>query len=267
MKILTFLILICLGILTGPGVFPEDMAAADDIIIVADQWCPYNCEPEDLNPGFMVEITRLVLGEAGHRVIYQNRPWTRAMAEVHAGEYQAVIGAVPGETKGFSPGFVFPKIEQARVHDKFFVVKDSTWNYSGTQSLTDQKLGIVQGYGYPLIQSYINAHEGTDGVQAMAGDNAVARNIQKLIAGRLTVVLEDEAVFKYTVRQMGLEKKFRVAGDGSSGVNNLYIAFTPAEKNYKSLGYAAALSAGMIKIRNNGKLAAILKKYGVADWR
>lgn len=49
-------------------------ARAETITIVADPWCPYNCEPGSDEPGFMVEIARRVFAEAGIEVRYETVP-------------------------------------------------------------------------------------------------------------------------------------------------------------------------------------------------
>jgi len=155
------------------------------------------------------------------------------------------------------------------MHNCFFVVKSNGWKYNGPDSLKSQRLGIIQGYGYPSIQSYIEKNVGSNVVQAIAGENALLRNIKKLMSGRITTVLEDEAVFKYAVSQIHMADRFIIAGDDETEpeANNVYIAFTPEENNPRSAEYAKALSDGMTRLRANGKLAEILSKYGLNDWR
>jgi polar amino acid transport system substrate-binding protein len=46
--------------------------------------------------------------------------------------------------------------------------------------------------------------------------------------------------------------------------NPLYIAFSPSDP--RSPAYAALLSEGVVRLRASGRLAAILARYGLADW-
>ena len=62
--------------------------------------------------------------------------------------------------------------------------------------------------------------------------------------GRITTVLEDEAVFKYVTSQIGNLNDFIIAGDDGTSLkaNDLFIAFTPVENNPKTKGYAEIIS-------------------------
>ncbi len=241
---------------------------ADVIVLAADRWCPYNCGPEDDKPGFMVEVAQRIFAQAGHTVVYEVVPWRRALKYVHEGTYQGAIAATSNNTKNLQPGLVFPKNEQARMHNVFFTRTSSTWRYQGIRSLHGQFLGLVTDYGYPAIQPFIDAHKGDDQVQFVGGGFAVRTNINKLEKDRVSVVLENEAVFTHAARAMGLLAAFRPAGDDGTPdqINNLYIGFTPASINPKSLEYAQILSDGMDKLRKSGKLAAILARYEFKDW-
>ena len=48
------------------------LLTAKTVVLVADEWCPYNCAPNSDKPGYVVEIAELVFAEAGHTVIYKN---------------------------------------------------------------------------------------------------------------------------------------------------------------------------------------------------
>lgn len=242
---------------------------ADTIIIAADQWCPYNCDPESDKPGFMVETAITIFREHGHEVRYVIRPWKRAQKEVMEGVIHGLIASTPQNSIGLN--LIYPRIEQARMSNCFFTLKDSSWNFDGANSLKKVKLGIIQGYHYgPEIQSYVDKNINNQGmIQNIAGENALERNIKKLIKKRVTTVLEDKSVFRYTANQLGVFDQLRFAGnDGTSPTfNDLYIAFTPSAVNNHSKGYAKILANGMEQLRSKGNLSIILAKYGLKDWR
>ena len=35
----------------------------DKLKVRADLWCPYNCEPKDKSPGYMVEVLQIAFGK------------------------------------------------------------------------------------------------------------------------------------------------------------------------------------------------------------
>ena len=49
---------LCLGVLAATC---AGTARADEVVLLADAWCPYNCEPGSDTPGFMIEIARELL--------------------------------------------------------------------------------------------------------------------------------------------------------------------------------------------------------------
>lgn len=233
---------------------------ADRIVIAADVWCPFNCEPKSDQPGFMVEIARLVFAKQGHNVIYLTMDWERAIHETRKGNINAVIGAF----KGDAPDFVFPEQELSLVGNTFFVRKEDNWNYSGVESLRNRQLGAIKGYDYgDELRDYIG-EETTAQVLLLGGEEPLNRGIRMLDTGRLGAVVEGEQVFWYAASSLGLADNFRTAGQ-SGELNASYLAFSPELGN--SDLYAQQLSEGIQMLRESGALAELLKKYGLKDWR
>ena len=69
---------------------------ADEITLAADLWCPYNCQPKEENPGFLIEIAKYSLEKQGHTVKYHLVPWQRAIRMVRKGQYHGLVGS-PGK--------------------------------------------------------------------------------------------------------------------------------------------------------------------------
>jgi polar amino acid transport system substrate-binding protein len=235
-------------------------ALADDIVLEADSWCPFNCEPGSDRPGFMVEIAQKVLGAQGHKIVYQIRPWARAIDNAKKGTTNGVIGA----SKADAPELVFPENELSNYPmDSFFVKAESNWTFTGVDSLSSVTLGSMLDYGYnDELLAYIKANPAK--VDAIGGDAPLESNIKKLMAGRVDVVVEAPPVFWDTVTRLGLKDKVKAAGAFPTQ-QAMYIAFSPA--NPKSAEYAKSLSDGVATLRASGELKAILEKYGLQDWK
>ncbi len=236
---------------------------ADTITLRADEWCPYNCEPGSDKPGYMVEIARAVFEPMGHIVDYDLTNWSRSIMQVRRGRIDGIIGAMKSE----APDLVFPDIETGFAGAAFFVRKGFAWRYTGINSLEKVALAVIQDYGYGKIDSYLETHRGTPKVITTVGEDALAINIRLLLKGRVDAVLENEAVFRNTATDMGVLAEIDHAGDdGETGENNfVYIVFSP--KNPQSAAYAKALGEGMRTLRTSGRLAEILARYGLSDWR
>ena len=234
--------------------------SAERIVIAADIWCPFNCQPDSEQPGFMVEIAQRVFSEHGHDVQYVEMGWERAIHEARRGNINAVIGAY----KGDAPDFVFPDQEMALVGNTFFARKEVAWRYDNIDSLQTVNLGIIKGYDYGEdLKEHIDQNSG-ERVFELIGDNPLQRGIKMLMAERLDTVIEGAQVFWHTASQLGLQDQFVVAGQAGE-LNRSYIAFSP--KIEASNNYAELLSEGISRLRVSGELGHILHKYGLSDWR
>ena len=236
-------------------------ANAKTIVIVSDDWCPINCVPNTEKPGYLVELARTIFKEAGHNLVYKKVPWERAIKSTRKGQYNGIIGAFVGD----APDFVFPKNEQGAIGNSFFIKKDNTWKYTGIASLSNVKIGVIQGYDYgEEMNKYIKDNDKSKKVQLVSGDTALEKNIRKLIKGRIDAILETESVFLYKINEMGVSDKIISAGKAVEP-EKAYIAFSPAIPESKE--YAKILSDGIEKLRKSGELKRILQRYGLKDWK
>jgi polar amino acid transport system substrate-binding protein len=241
-------------------IYSASNCRADRITIVADYWCPINCDPSSLQPGLMVEIAQIVFANAGHTIEYKIVPWARAIQDSREGKFTGIIGALRGD----APDFIFPENELLMVSpNAFFVKNDSKWSYNDIASLSNVKLAAVSGYDYGEILNEYIKKEGKN-VDLASGEDAGERNIKKLLMGRVDVIVEAAPVLWYTAAKIGVTDQLKAAGQVSEAVGS-YIAFSPAIA--KSKEYARILSDGVDTLRKSGKLQEILQKYGLKDWK
>jgi len=232
------------------------------IRVVGDSWCPYNCAPGSEHPGYVIEIATEIFKKAGYRLNYQTVPWTRSLNGVKDGSYDAAVGAAKGDI----PEAIFPEEPIGFVQNSMFVRKGEQWKFTGMDSLKSIRLGVVGDYYYSNeINAYLDANQGSQYIDVMLGDNVVERSITKLLESKIDVYIEDPNVAYYTAAQMGLDRgKLAIAGELNEP-DGIYIAFSP--KNPQSARWAAILSQGIKELRQSGRLAEILKWYGVKDWK
>lgn len=237
-------------------------ARADVISIRSDSWCPYNCAPDSKKPGYGIEIAKAIFEKAGHSIDYQLMNWTRSIDRGLKGEHTAIIGARREEAQGY----VLPKECVGKQGNVFAVSKDSTFSYSGTASLSGKVLGIIQSYSYnEALDEYIKKNAANpQAIDAATGDDALERNLSKLASGRLDAVVDDKAVLTYKVNEMGFSDKLKVVSSGDEA-SEVFLAFSP--KNPKAKDYADLFDKGMEELRSSGKLAEILGRYGLSDWK
>ncbi len=234
--------------------------AQQKIVVVSDEWCPYNCAPRSDIPGYIVEIVKAIFAEHNIGVEYVKIPWTQAIKGVESGEYNAALAA----TKTTIPNAVFPKEEVGYYSNNFIVLKENSWRFSGIDSLKSVKLGVIRDYVYgPALDAYV-WRPNNPLVEVLAGANASQLNITKLHKKRIDVYLEDANVAYYEARKLRLDKNIQLAGSEGQPAA-LYVAFSPSLPSSKK--YAEMFSTGIQNMRSSGKLLYILNKYGVKDWK
>jgi polar amino acid transport system substrate-binding protein len=130
---------------------------------------------------------------------------------------------------------------------------------TGLESLAGRQIGSVRSYSYSAeIDAWLAANPGQ--VQAISGSGGARRNLRKLLAGRIDVMLDDAAVAGDTVRRSGQGLPVRVTGRLPGG--SLHIALGNRRGNH----LAAILDRNIHALRASGRLAAILAEYGLTDW-
>ncbi|MFZ5844218.1 MAG: substrate-binding periplasmic protein [Pseudomonadota bacterium] len=248
------LTLFCLaGMLAGT-------VSAAEVTLRADIWFPMNGEPGAAEPGFMIEIAQEALKAGGHTVNYQTLPWERAVAETRAGKFDCVVGAYKEDT----PDFVFPDEPLGMDVQAFWVKKGQAWRYSGElASLKGQTVAVIGGYAYgDEFEAFAKANPA--GIQSVSGDNALEQNLKKVQAGRVVTTLESVYVAEAKIKEMGLTGQIENAGLFGEPTE-MYIACSPAKPSSKE--YTKLLTDGVRALRSSGKLAAIMAKYGLKDWK
>jgi len=240
---------------------PFSASEAEEITLVADQWPPFNCDAAEEEQGYMIDIAREIFSKHGITVIYKNISWNRAVSETKKGDFNGIVGA----SKTDAEGFIFPDEEMARNTMAFYVNNKSDWTYKDLSSLKTVCLGTVDEYDYrDWLNTYIteNRKDHTK-VQVMTGEHPLNRNLQKLVGGRIDVIVDNNAAIAYAAKKLGVSDKIKPAWFGGE-VSFIYIAFSPALNS--STRYARILSEGIKEIRNTGRLKIIMEKYGLQDW-
>ena len=231
-----------------------------EIVLLADQWCPYNCDPSSDHPGYGVEILREVLQASGSTLVYRTMNWTRSVEEVRVGHADAVIGMTRDEVRGF----VFPQEPVGMSALGFIVRSDSDFHYTGPRSLDGHVIGLAAGYvfGGPA-GDYIRQNQADRArVQVVPGDEALALNLRKLRAGRIDLVVDDANVLARLLSTVGSADGVKLAA--AVDATPVYIAFSPASPDSGAL--VRNFDAGVRRMRASGRLAEIMARYGIRDW-
>lgn len=233
---------------------------AETLSIRADSWYPINGNPDDANPGYMIEIAKEILTPKGVTVDYQITPWARALVSVRNGERDCVVGAY----KSDAHDFIFPKLEWGMDQNVFYVKKETSWRFTDFDSLSNTRIGLINEYSYhETLNEFANKPENKQIFDYTYSKNALEQNITKVLAGRLTATIESHLVMPAKLKELNLENALIPAGKIGSPVP-MYIACSP--RKMISRTYVTWFDEGITHLRSSGRLAEILAKYKLIDW-
>ncbi|KAF1066362.1 MAG: hypothetical protein GAK45_01945 [Pseudomonas citronellolis] len=230
-------------------------AAAAPLQLAGTDWCPYLCPDNAQYPGYLLEALAEVLPEAPH---FQAMPWSRALQMARDGQIDGVIGAYAEESDGLLIGH--EPIGWVSMH--FYTRADSHWRYTGPASLEHLRVGLVQGYSYgPKLDAWRDAHLGDhQRVQILSGEQVLQRNLQKLLRGRIDVLLEDHRMVAYQLRQRGLRLQVRDAGQLPQR-RPMYVALSPQAKDAGER--LRTLDANLKRLREQDGWLPLARRYGL----
>lgn len=242
------------------SVFPSSLSA-DTVTILSDAWYPINGQPNSTHPGYMIEIAQTILETQGHQLDYRIAPWKRSILEVRKGNADCIIGAY----KSDAPDFIFPDSPWGSAQFNFYIRQDSNWYYQGIASLSGMRLGVISGYSYSSeLDQYIAEKKNSETVQLVAGESGLEKNIRKLLAGRIDVLVSFSPVLNRKLAELGSSMETRVKFAGNlEKKQGLYIACSPSKKSTSQ--YISAFSKGFIELKEKGLLKKILQKYGIKE--
>ncbi|WP_028299856.1 substrate-binding periplasmic protein [Oceanospirillum beijerinckii] len=250
-------------LITWLSLFTASSQAADKSVVltlVADPYCPYNCAYDAIQPGYVIDLARMIFEPEGYQVQYQILPWSRAVNEVREGNFTAAIGVSQQNGRGL----ILPKQSIGIVNDIFMVHRSSHWQYQGVHSLKQIHLGSVASYDYGdelnrYLKDPANQHRG----QSLVGDQAVERNLRMLARKRIDAYIEDANVGFYMAATLGLAGQFKSAGSKGKSMP-IYLGFSP--KLGLSPKLAQLFDRRLQQLREEGKLKLLLRRYHLDDW-
>jgi polar amino acid transport system substrate-binding protein len=254
LKTLLFLLLITFS--------SAQLAAAEPLSIRADLWPPYNDEPKSIKPGYMIQVMWEIFKPLGYAIDYQPLSWTDSLEAVRKGQFNAVVGA----TKDDAPDLIFPQEVFGMSDTAFFVKKGTAWKFTGVESLPQIRLGVIESYSYnEELDVYINANKGTKRIVEAKGADPLADLVSMLQSGKIDAIAEDTNVMLNTMISSKVLLGSIIPAGKCAEISALYVAFSP--KNPKSRELATRFDSGLKELRTSGKLQAILKLYGLQDWK
>lgn len=257
------LILLVICYLNGHYAYADDFAQESknmrkSLVLAGDYWCPYNCDTDDEDKGFLVELAARALYIYGIDVEYRIMPWHEALEKACSGEVDGVLGISSVEGKSLIK--TSNPIEFSAMHA--FTRSDTTWQFDGISSLKGMKLGVIMDYTLDDdINGYVsmNFPAKPDAFLIEDGKHAVVESIANLIDGDVDVFIEDRRVVNFYINNNGLASYIRDAGKTHKKSLPVHIALSVNLP--KARKYIKYLEEGIASLRATGEYDDLREKY------
>ncbi len=246
MKLAGLFLALMLLLLSTPA-----FSADKTLVAAADPYPPF-VDPDNAKQGLSLEIARAAFATQGYDVKLEIMPWARAETGVVDGVYDILPNVWMTDAR---KKVLFYSEPYATNVVKFMKRVDDAFEFQGLDSLKGKTIGTVRGYGYG--SEFLNADSFT-----REEANALDVNVNKLIAGRIDLTLEDEIVAKAQITHQDPTLLEKVAfTENALSRNDLHIA--SGLKNPRHQEIIDAFNKGLAEIKNNGVYQQIMSSYGV----
>lgn len=234
--------------------------AAAQLDVAYFHYPPFLIEGE-VASGFIIDIEREIFERAGYQLNFKAFPYSRALLDTSKGKFDFCASLVPMAIEGLT----YPKNEVAELKTVFVIKKNNPWRYQGIASLSGKVIGNIISYDYSSISKAYNDYLHSDDAQvtALSGDNVTARMLRMISKGRVETYSDSKSLLEYTMLQNDMAGQFEFTGT----LGNVLLTkpgFPESAENSAEL--IKVFDRGMDRIRADGTLEKIMKKYGLSAW-
>jgi polar amino acid transport system substrate-binding protein len=236
---------------------------AQELVVQADNWCPYNCQPGTAAPGYAIEMLQAVFEHDGRKIKYEIVPWDRALLQTREGMSDAAVAAtrLQAERNGLLVGHETVGYSS----DCLYVAVSNRSKFSNANDLDAlNSVAIVSGYTYAgAFGAWLARPENKRKILVQRGEKPAEVNARNVALGRLDGVIENSRVMALITAKLGLAGQ--LAATECEKQTPLYVAFSPKLANVGQI--IKQFDDGIARLRRSKELAKILAKYGQSDWK
>lgn len=225
--------------------------AEEPLRVVTEAYPPFVYQEDGKAKGIDWEVTQAILEEMGIGADLQFCRWKRCLVTVQSGYADAILDV--NKTPDREKHLVFPEEHLSRAPTVFFQREGQEFHYTSPDELPPVKAGTILGYHYcdELAKAPLKIEEG----------KSLEQNFEKLLQGRLTLVIENVFVGRFIARETGIADQVEVVpGARFCEQEKNYLAFAKYSR-YAAL--AERFSQALSKFKGTDRYRQILAKYGM----
>lgn len=246
----------CLPLLVGGGASATPVEPDRPLVLVNAVYPPFVNPPGHAQgEGLDIEIAREALRRVGREVRVELLPWKRALLMLELG--QADLTTTISRTRDRDRYLRWTRSYRNGAKYQFYTRHDSPLQINSLADLAGRRLGVVQGFFYPeaIMQQPRMAVESARDVGVL---------LQKLMAGRLEVMVVTATRGAWEIREAGLTQQIKRQPYEYAAISPNYMAFS---KQRCDEALVSATSAALAQMAADGTLAAIERRYLKAPGR
>lgn len=241
-------ILVCILITA----FRPVSAQESPLLLVTDPFEPFIFPQEATLKGMDYEIVESVFKNLELPIKVEYYPWNRCLLMIQNRKADALIDLVISEER---KSYIF--FPQEPLSSASLVVFYARGNRPEIKKLEDLKsllLGAQLGSEYPReLNEVLVRREDTA---------SIAQNFQKLVRGRVDILIENRIVGRYTANTLGLQDRVGVMELPVVFSSRYYLGFSHKE-GHKAL--AEKFSKALVEFKRTPAYRDILTKYGQVE--
>lgn len=246
------LVLLNLVLLT---LFSLPVLAAEKFTIVTDPWPPYVYSEQGKPVGTDVEVSISILKRLGIDAHIELLPWKRSLALVERKEADAILAA--SRTAERDEFLFFPNEAVSTGVTVFFQRADQTLQTIDLENPSKLKVGTINGY------SYCTELDNSRLIKQSSRVASLEQNFNKLLLGRIDLLVEVGAVGLYSAKSMGISDRIKMIPNARYCAGGNYLAFS------KKAGYddlAKRFGDELARFKKTAEYQAIIGKYGLRSY-
>ncbi len=226
-------------------------APAPVVRFITTDYPPYSSR---LYPGggAMAAVVREALAVKGYRVEIDTRPWARVLRDKD--KFDGVLVLWPDEVTAMSLHHYLP-IFRSRVG--FYTRVDTPVDTRNLAALYQRTVGIARGYGYPRVvfESGFDLVEQTDDLT----------NLRMLHGRRFDLVVIERPVGEHIIKTQLPEALDKLVWN-EPALAEVSLGLALVRNDARSEQLHRDLDAGVAALKKSGRLAQIIRDFGVDPW-
>ncbi|NRR31556.1 transporter substrate-binding domain-containing protein [Oxalobacteraceae bacterium] len=236
-------------------------AAQKTVRLASDDWCPFVCADEQrLISGYLVDAANDIFGASGRQVESVFLPLNRAERMVEQGAIDGIYAPALDNRLELSKPLAMSRA-------CFYTAPDSKWTYTGLESLKGVAISVIDDYGYDggSFDDYLlkAKKDQLRSVQFRTGKTAGERGVKMMVAGRIPILVEHEAVAAYLLKLQGESARLKIRQAGCLATS-LPLVIGIGKNNPEAAEFIHAINTGIANLQSSGRIVTLKKKYGLA---